>query len=194
MTKIAKGGSRGKEKTKFSSIASAYPNPVSYKDNIRQSQRKRQKQHFSSLSLAEPTTLLSDDGTRQAQRHLSPSSLPNPRQEKTQARPFTGTFAQATENRLFSSHKRERKRSQNRSIGKKKHTKRYFFLKKLGRFKKSIYICTRKSDGAIAQLVEQRTENPCVPGSIPGGTTKKRPEEIRVFFLYLRVSLSGSNR
>ena len=24
--------------------------------------------------------------------------------------------------------------------------------------------------GAIAQLVEQRTENPCVPGSIPGGT------------------------
>ena len=27
--------------------------------------------------------------------------------------------------------------------------------------------------GAIAQLVEQRTENPCVPGSIPGGTTKK---------------------
>ena len=28
-------------------------------------------------------------------------------------------------------------------------------------------------DGAIAQLVEQRTENPCVPGSIPGGTTWK---------------------
>ncbi len=26
--------------------------------------------------------------------------------------------------------------------------------------------------GALAQLVEQRTENPCVPGSIPGGTTK----------------------
>ena len=30
------------------------------------------------------------------------------------------------------------------------------------------------SVGAIAQLVEQRTENPCVPGSIPGGTTIKR--------------------
>ena len=29
------------------------------------------------------------------------------------------------------------------------------------------------SVGAIAQLVEQRTENPCVPGSIPGGTTYK---------------------
>ena len=27
--------------------------------------------------------------------------------------------------------------------------------------------------GAIAQLVEQRTENPCVPGSIPGGTTER---------------------
>tara|TARA_B100000900_G_scaffold374655_1_gene356096 strand:- start:177 stop:335 length:159 start_codon:yes stop_codon:yes gene_type:complete len=26
--------------------------------------------------------------------------------------------------------------------------------------------------GTLAQLVEQRTENPCVPGSIPGGTTK----------------------
>ena len=31
-----------------------------------------------------------------------------------------------------------------------------------------------QQDGAIAQLVEQRTENPCVPGSIPGGTTEKR--------------------
>ena len=29
-----------------------------------------------------------------------------------------------------------------------------------------------KSVGALAQLVEQWTENPCVPGSIPGGTTK----------------------
>ena len=30
----------------------------------------------------------------------------------------------------------------------------------------------RTQNGAIAQLVEQWTENPCVPGSIPGGTTK----------------------
>ncbi len=29
------------------------------------------------------------------------------------------------------------------------------------------------SNGTLAQLVEQWTENPCVPGSIPGGTTKK---------------------
>ena len=30
---------------------------------------------------------------------------------------------------------------------------------------------SQNGNGAIAQLVEQRTENPCVPGSIPGGTT-----------------------
>ena len=28
-------------------------------------------------------------------------------------------------------------------------------------------------DGTIAQLVEQRIENPCVPGSNPGSTTEK---------------------
>ncbi len=33
---------------------------------------------------------------------------------------------------------------------------------------------SQNNDGAIAQLVEQRTENPCVPGSIPGGTTAKK--------------------
>ena len=33
-------------------------------------------------------------------------------------------------------------------------------------------IPTNKINGAIAQLVEHRTENPCVPGSNPGGTTK----------------------
>ena len=27
-------------------------------------------------------------------------------------------------------------------------------------------------EGTLAQMVEQWTENPCVPGSIPGGTTK----------------------
>ena len=29
----------------------------------------------------------------------------------------------------------------------------------------------QNKNGAIAQLVEEWTENPCVPGSIPGGTT-----------------------
>jgi hypothetical protein len=28
-------------------------------------------------------------------------------------------------------------------------------------------------------LVEQRTENPCVPGSIPGGTTLKRSKKLQ---------------
>ena len=35
------------------------------------------------------------------------------------------------------------------------------------------YLCNPKINGVIAQLVEQRTENPCVPGSIPGDTTLK---------------------
>ena len=35
-----------------------------------------------------------------------------------------------------------------------------------------IFATQTRKQGAIAQLVEQRTENPCVPGSIPGGTTK----------------------
>ena len=44
--------------------------------------------------------------------------------------------------------------------------------------------------GAIAQLVEQRTENPCVPGSIPGGTTLKISrnvvtEQVTAFFAFL---------
>ena len=43
----------------------------------------------------------------------------------------------------------------------------------------------KQNDGAIAQSVEQRTENPCVPGSIPGGTTAKRTsQEVLFFCLY----------
>ena len=47
------------------------------------------------------------------------------------------------------------------------------------RFVNSNIICTfalakQNTVGAIAQMVEQRTENPCVPGSIPGGTTIKK--------------------
>jgi hypothetical protein len=38
---------------------------------------------------------------------------------------------------------------------------------------KCSYLCPPFSGGTIAQQVEQRTENPCVPGSIPGGTTKR---------------------
>ncbi len=43
--------------------------------------------------------------------------------------------------------------------------------------------------GAIAQLVEQRTENPCVPRSIRGGTTENQGvAEMRLLFLYLSRS------
>ena len=38
------------------------------------------------------------------------------------------------------------------------------------------FALVKQNNGAIAQLVEQRTENPCVPGSIPGGTTYKTPK------------------
>ena len=46
-----------------------------------------------------------------------------------------------------------------------------------------------KKSGAIAQLVEQRTENPCVPGSIPGGTTQKTAIEVLLlrFFVYIYI-------
>ena len=40
-----------------------------------------------------------------------------------------------------------------------------------GKAKINLYLHPLKA-GTLAQLVEQRTENPCVPGSIPGGTTK----------------------
>ena len=43
-----------------------------------------------------------------------------------------------------------------------------------------------KATGALAQLVEQRTENPCVPGSIPGGTTIKKPIQLNRFFWFYK--------
>ena len=56
-----------------------------------------------------------------------------------------------------------------------------------------------QNDGAIAQLVEQRTENPCVPGSIPGGTTKKqlkiiKSAEIQAISADFFVSLNTKSR
>jgi hypothetical protein len=49
-----------------------------------------------------------------------------------------------------------------------------------------IIFAVRKG-GAIAQSVEQWTENPCVPGSIPGGTTtlncnSRKINALREFF------------
>ena len=37
----------------------------------------------------------------------------------------------------------------------------------------STFALAKQNNGVIAQSVEQRTENPCVPGSIPGDTTLK---------------------
>ena len=41
------------------------------------------------------------------------------------------------------------------------------------RIQKATIFALALERGTLAQLVEQRTENPCVPGSIPGGTTFK---------------------
>jgi 3-dehydroquinate synthase len=39
-------------------------------------------------------------------------------------------------------------------------------------------------NGTLAQLVEQRTENPCVPGSIPGGTTFEKRALLAFFCVH----------
>ena len=48
---------------------------------------------------------------------------------------------------------------------------------------------SQNNDGAIAQLVEQRTENPCVPGSIPGGTTAKESYRNVALFCFISFNL-----
>ena len=71
--------------------------------------------------------------------------------------------------------------------------------RKIWSVRKNAYLCNpkrkeryftelqvRKILGAIAQLVEQRTENPCVPSSILGGTTRKS-ESCRVAALFFVV-------
>ena len=75
---------------------------------------------------------------------------------------------------LFLRRERRRTRSEEASKGNE------FFYSEFGILKIILNFAPRferKSvpdrDGAIAQLVEQRTENPCVAGSIPAGTTKK---------------------
>ncbi|GEM_PF-2314181 len=55
---------------------------------------------------------------------------------------------------------------------------------------KVYYFCPTFFDGVIAQLVEQRTENPCVPSSILGDATL-----IARFFglFFLKDKLTGVN-
>ena len=43
-------------------------------------------------------------------------------------------------------------------------------------------------DGSVAQSVEQRTENPCVGGSIPPGATQTPSEMLGFFVLYKKGS------
>ena len=51
--------------------------------------------------------------------------------------------------------------------------------------------------GVIAQSVEQRTENPCVPGSIPGDTTvNQRVTKVTLFFyaqIWLKCRVKQGN-
>ena len=51
------------------------------------------------------------------------------------------------------------------------------------------YICSPEgeisTEGAVAQSVEQRTENPCVAGSIPAHTTTKTSTAMLGFFVIL---------
>ena len=63
---------------------------------------------------------------------------------------------------------------------------RIFFMKVFG-YSDLRYIFAVRKGGAIAQSVEQWTENPCVPGSIPGGTTSlnrksRKINDLRDFF------------
>ena len=46
-----------------------------------------------------------------------------------------------------------------------------YFFQKCFAYSELKFIFAVPKGGAIAQSVEQWTENPCVPGSIPGGTT-----------------------
>ena len=46
---------------------------------------------------------------------------------------------------------------------------------------------SKHNEGALAQLVEQWTENPCVPGSIPGGTTYKPIRIARWVFCFYKL-------
>ena len=49
-----------------------------------------------------------------------------------------------------------------------------FLHPQIGRGVKPAIASEKFATGTLAQSVEQRTENPCVPGSIPGGTTNEK--------------------
>ena len=47
---------------------------------------------------------------------------------------------------------------------------------------------SQREEGQVAQSVEQRTENPCVGGSIPPLATKKQPLNAVIFLSTVEVS------
>ena len=67
----------------------------------------------------------------------------------------------------------------------------YFFRNPLAVLKKLFIFAPANEECAIAQLVEQRTENPCVPGSIPGGTTFQKQSECSAVGSALRSGRRG---
>ena len=51
--------------------------------------------------------------------------------------------------------------------------------------RKFVVFLQPQNEGTVAQLVEQRTENPRVTGSIPVGTTPKKKPAVKVgFFVF----------
>ena len=69
-------------------------------------------------------------------------------------------------------------------------------LKKICVYQKKavlLHPLSKKTRGAIAQLVEQRTENPCVTGSIPVGTTKKETQTSLFFCFHFLLPSSVYN-
>ena len=65
------------------------------------------------------------------------------------------------------------------------------FLKNIVQIDFFCIFATPKTAGAVAQLVEQRTENPCVTGSIPVSTTFSNvsKEFLTRFFLFFRAAM-----
>ena len=69
---------------------------------------------------------------------------------------------------------------------------------KFGNNKNIVYICTTKNgydpiwhDESVAQQVEHNTFNVGVPGSSPGGFTRKRNREICSFFFFNELAIGG---
>ena len=66
---------------------------------------------------------------------------------------------------------------------------RHFSYQSFAYLKTFATFATAITKGAIAQLVEQRTENPCVPGSIPGGTTEREVFQLLFFYFHKQFPL-----